>query len=163
MTVRPAEPDDREQLARLIAAFRVELSGLRGRADEPDLGAAERELAGYESAGFPVFVACGEGKSLAGYLVCRVDGGTVWAESLYVLPKHRRQGRASALYGQAERLADERGSQTVYNWVDPENKAVIEFLCRRGYDVLNLIELRRPRDGEQPTGTVRVGSETFRR
>jgi GNAT superfamily N-acetyltransferase len=96
-----------------------------------------------------------------GYLVCRVVGDVVWAESLYVLPAYRRQGIASTLYAEAEKLALALGSDAPYNWVHPNNDPIIQFLQRRGYDVLNLIELRRPRSGEKPSRVICVGEHKF--
>jgi ribosomal protein S18 acetylase RimI-like enzyme len=149
-------------LARLIAAFRDELARLRERARPPTgEAAALEELAEYESRGFPVYVCQQEGARLSGYLVCRVDGRTVWAESMYVVPEHRREGIGTALYAEAERLAARLGAETVYNWVDPNNDAIIGFLRHRGYSVLNLIELRRPRPADRPRGTIIVGRHEF--
>ena len=99
---------------------------------------------------------------LLGYLVCRVDGEVVWAESLYVRETCRRLGVGSALYAQAEQLAQSLGGGTPYNWVDPDNEKIIRFL-QRGYNVLNLIELRRPDAGEELSKKVRVGNHEFER
>jgi len=161
MKIRPATPDDSGALVPLVAAFRAELAGLKGRAAAPDLEAAAGELASYGGEPYPVFVAERDG-DLAGYLVCRVDENTVWAESLYVVPEARRCGVASALYEQAEELSRKAGSQTVYNWVHPNNDRIIAFLRKRGYDVLNLVEVRRPRKDERPAGEMRVGEHRFR-
>ena len=98
---------------------------------------------------------------MVGYLVCRVDDGVVWAESLYVSPAYRRQRIGSSLYAEAERLADELGSEILYNWVDPNNTQIIAFLQKRGYRVLNLIELRRTRPDEEMKGKIRVGPNEF--
>ena len=163
MTTRRARTSDKEALVRLIAEFRVALARLRGRPSEPDLGAAEGELAEYWEKDFPVYVAETRDGTLVGYLVCRVSDDVVWAESLYVRPENRRQGVGSALYEQAERLAQELGGDTIYNWVDPNNAAIIGFLRGRGYTVLNLIELRRARPDEEPEQTIRVGRYEFDR
>jgi ribosomal protein S18 acetylase RimI-like enzyme len=161
MHIRPAKTEDQPTLVGLMAAFRAALSALRGEAREPDEAAAERELREHERDGSPVFVAA-HGERLVGYLLCRVDGRTVWAEQLYVRPEHRRRGVASALYGEAERLAEQRGGRTVFNWIHPNNDAIVAFLKARGYDVLNLVEVRRPAAGENPAGTIRVGDHAFR-
>lgn len=163
MTVRPARAGDEQALIQLIAAFRASLADLRGRPADADLPAAREELADYRKRGFPVYVADAAGGDLVGYLVCRLDDDVVWAESLYVVPERRRQGVGSSLYEQAERVAAELGGDTVYNWVDPDNAAIIEFLRARGYTVLNLIELRRARPDEQPRKRIRVGSYQFER
>lgn len=161
MQIRKARADDQEQLIRLLAEFRVTLAGLRGRASKPNLDAARRELAEYQSPGYPVFVAENDDSRIMGYLVCRVDGDVVWAEQLFVLPEYRRKGVGSALYSQAERLCEEVGGDTVYTWVHPNNDIIISFLQKRGYSVLNLIELRRAWPGEQTNQKIRVGDHEF--
>lgn len=164
MTTRPAQPPDHPPLIPLIAAFRAELAALRRRDRQPlDLAAAAAELAEYTGPGFALFVAEDRPAALCGYLVCRIVGDIVWAEQLYVVPGHRRRGIASALYAEAERLAQERGGDFPYNWVDPENHPIIRLLAKRGYTVLNLVELRRPYPGEQLHGEIAVGDHRFRR
>jgi hypothetical protein len=39
---------------------------------------------------------------------------------------------------------------------------MISFLLKRGYDVLNLVELRKPLDGEALTEKITVGSYEYR-
>jgi ribosomal protein S18 acetylase RimI-like enzyme len=145
----------------LLASFRVALARLKGAAPPPDIQAAEAELADYEGRAFPVFVAA-DWSRLIGYLLCRVQDKTVWAEQVFVVPECRRQGVASALYREAEKLAEELGSSSVYNWIHPNNDAIVEFLRSRGYDVLNLVEIRKPRPGETPAAMMTVGDHEFR-
>jgi GNAT superfamily N-acetyltransferase len=161
MDIRSAHPADQAQLLPLIAAFRVALGQLRGRTPAPDLDAARQELEDYRGQNCPIFVAEDEPGHLVGYLVCRVQGKVVWAESLFVSPAQRRQGIGSALYAQAEALAQHLGGDAPYNWVHPNNDKIIAFLQKRGYNVLNLIELRRAWHGEKPTQKIRVGQHTF--
>lgn len=159
--IRKMLPGDKDKLAELIAAFRVELDRLRGKEREPDPDSAREELEEFLGRGFPIYVAEYEGK-LLGYLVCRVEeGDVVWAEQLYVRPGFRRRGIGSALYAEAEKLCQSLGGDTVYNWVHPNNDAIIAFLAKRGYTVLNLIELRRPLPGEAPSRRIRVGDHEF--
>jgi ribosomal protein S18 acetylase RimI-like enzyme len=161
MNVRRFRTGDAEQVIPLIAGFRVALAELGGKATAPDCEAASGELAEHLERQFPIFVA-EDGSALVGYLVCRVDGQTVWAESMYVAEEYRRRGIASALYAEAERLAEDNGSDTVYNWIHPNNDKIISFLDGRGYNVLNLVEVRRARPGESPQGTINVGRHEFR-
>jgi len=162
MQIRPFQRSDQSALIDLIAAFRIDLATLRGERRDPDPMAAAAELQEYLAKGRPVFVAERPPEEIVGYLVCRVDGETVWAESLFVAPAYRRQGTAGQLYAQAEQLAAERGSDTVYNWVHPNNDPIIAFLRKRGYDVLNLLELRRPLPDERLTTTLTVGKQPYR-
>jgi ribosomal protein S18 acetylase RimI-like enzyme len=159
--VRRVASADHAQLARLIAEFRLALAALKGREQEPDAARAAQELRSYLDGGYPVYVAVLESGELAGYLVCRVEDDVVWAESLYVDPAYRRQGVASALYARAEALAAEKGAETVYNWVHPNNDAIIAFLRKRGYTVLNLVEVRRPYAKEHSSLTIKVGEHEF--
>ena len=162
MVIRCPKPEDQEQLIELVRHFRHSLSGLKGAGSTPSRACAAKELEEYQEKGFPLYVAEEKGHKLVGYLVCRVDGKTVWAESLFVVPGSRRKGVGSALYSRAEELAKELGANTVYNWVHPSNQGVISFLKRRGYDVLNLIELRRAAPNEKPGRAVKVDSQEFR-
>lgn len=160
MIIRRACSEDTGQIVGLITAFRAALAELRQKTTPPDCEAAARESSEYQKRGFPIFVAQ-EGSSLVGYLVCRVDGKTVWAESLFVLPEFRRKGIASALYAEAERLAEDLGSDTVYNWIHPNNDEIVSFLKKRGYCVLNLVEVRRPRPAEKITGKISIDRHEF--
>jgi GNAT superfamily N-acetyltransferase len=162
MHIRLYQPTDHNALIPRIAAFRVELAALRSAHREPNPAAAAAELQEYLAKEMPVFVAALPSDEIIGYLVCRVDGETVWAESLFVAPAYRRQGVAGQLYAQAEQLALENGEATLYNWVHPNNDGIIAFLRHRGYDVLNLIEVRRPLPNETLTAMLKVGDHLYR-
>ena len=162
MKIRRSESADRAQLIKRVAEFRACLRDFSSKAAEPSRAQAATEIDEYNAKGFPVFVAESEDHDIVGYLVCRVDGKTVWAESLFVVPEHRKHGIASELYAQAERLAADVGASTVYNWVHPQNRTIVSFLKRRGYDVLNLVELRKAAPGEKRDRIITVGSEEFR-
>ena len=60
-----------------------------------------------------------------------------------------------------EIIAEEKGSNTVYNWVHPNNFRSIPFLKKRGYNVLNLIEVCKKRPGEKLTQKIKVGNFEF--
>ena len=161
MHIRGAQSGDHDDLVGLIADFRVHLAGLRHQSRYPDLDAALVELQGYISGDYPIHIAEADDGTIVGYLVCRVDGDVVWAESLFVSPAWRRKGIGAKLYAEAERLAERLGAKTVYNWVHPNNAAIIGFLRKRGYTVLNLIELRRPLPGDEARQSIAVGGNTF--
>ena len=149
-----------ERTASLVAAFRVALRSYKGVASEPDVEAGREELREYLAKGFPMYAA-EEAGEYAGYIVCRIDEPCVWVESIYVAEKYRRRGVASLLFGKAEALAAERGEETVFNYVHPNNEAMIAFLRSKGYTVLNMIEIRKPYAGEKLTTTIPVGENRF--
>lgn len=149
-----------DSLAEMVALFRVELRAYKGIASKPNVEAGREELEEYLAAGFPVFAALADGQ-FAGFLVCRVDSGIVWVESIFVREEYRRRGLASALHSKAEEIVAAYGEETVYNYVHPNNGRMISFLRKRGYTVLNLIEIRKPYEGERLKQKIRVGEHEF--
>ena len=149
-----------DNLAQMVALFRVELRSYKGIVSKPNVDAGREEMEEYLAAGFPVFAATVDGE-YAGYVVCRVDSEVVWVESIFVKEEYRRQGVASALHNKAEEIAASYGEETVYNYVHPNNHRMIAFLRSRGYTVLNLIEIRKSYRNEKLTQTIRVGEHEF--
>lgn len=149
-----------DALAEMVALFRVELRSYKGIASKPNSKAGREEMEEYLSAKFPVYAALVDGK-YAGYVVCRIDNEVVWVESIFVKEEYRRHGVATALHSKAEEIASSYGDDTVYNYVHPNNHRMIEFLRKRGYTVLNLIEIRKPYKDEKLTQTIAVGEHEF--
>ena len=147
-------------LAEMVALFRVELRSYKGIVSKPNIEAGREEMEEYLSAKFPVYAALLDGE-YAGYVVCRVDSEVVWVESIFVREKYRLRGVATALHSKAEEIAASYGDDTVYNYVHPNNHRMIEFLRKRGYTVLNLIEIRKPYKDEKLTQTIAVGEHEF--
>ena len=149
-----------DALAEMVASFRVELRSYKGFVSRTNVDAGREEMQEYLTAGFPVFAAVVDGE-YAGYVVCRVDSDVVWVESIYVKEEFRRHGVATALHSKAEEIAASYGDDTVYNYVHPNNHRMIDFLRKRGYTVLNLIEIRKPYKDEKLTQTIAVGEHEF--
>ena len=149
-----------DALAQMVALFRVELRAYKGIVSKPNIETGREEMEKYLAAKFPVFAAIIDGK-YAGYMVCRVDNEVVWVESIFVREEYRRCGVASALHSKAEEIAAFYGEETVYNYVHPNNHRMIAFLRKRGYTVLNLIEIRKPYQGEMLTQVITVGEHEF--
>ena len=149
-----------DALAEMVALFRVELRSYKGIVSKPSIEAGREEMEEYLSAKFPVYVALVNGE-YAGYVVCRIDSEVVWVESIFVKEEYRRHGVASALHSKAEEIAAFYGEDTVYNYVHPNNHRMLEFLRKRGYTVLNLIEIRKPFKGEKLSQTITVGEHEF--
>lgn len=161
MRIREYLPGDRDQIVHLIAQFRVTLAGFKNIKRTINLKKAERELADFIKSKFPIFIAENSNGIIAGYIVCKVVDQIVWVESLFVSPEYRRKGVGSALFEQACKLAGQYGENTVYNWVHPNNDGMIAFLKSRGYDVLNLIEIRKPYRNEKFSQKMKVGNNEF--
>ncbi len=159
--IRDMQPGDHGALVNMIAEFRVTLSRFLGRAKSPDYEAAEAELAAYDPPKFHVLVAESEDERLCGFAVCRSVDDELWVDVLYVVPEFRRQGIGTALFQEAENFAAEQGSQTVFNWVHPNNDRMIGFLRKQGYYVLNRIEVRKARPGESYLQRINVGKNVF--
>ncbi len=151
---------DADRLAPLVAAFRVTLNGYRGVASAPDESAGREEIMEFLDAGMPVFAVEDDG-ALAGYMVCRIDAPCLWVEHLYVRDEYRRRGAATMLFEKAEALAQNMGEDTVFNFVHPNNRGMIDFLRAKGYTVLNMIEIRKPYKGERLTTAIPVGDAVF--
>ena len=149
-----------DAVAPLIADFRTTLLSYKGIASQPDVTAGKEEFLSFLNAGYPVYAAM-EDHQMIGYIVCRIEDSVLWAEQIYVCERYRRKGAASLLFGKAEEKAASLGEDTVYNYVHPNNEAMIGFLRSRGYTVLNLIEIRKPYTGERLNTKIRVDHHEF--
>lgn len=160
MIIRLATFEDEDKLSKLIAQFRLELKMLKGINSTLNINQAIEEFIEYMDARFPIFVA-EDNKELLGYLVCRPDDDILWAESLFTSYDSRRKGVGTSLYKKAEELAIELGGDTLYNWVHPNNDKIIPFLFKNGYDVLNLIEIRKRIENEKLTQKIKIGKYEY--
>ena len=147
----------KNQLITLIAKNRVALAELKKKEKPLDLIAARGELNYFHEKDFPIFIAINENQDLIGFTVCRVEENIVWDERLFVIQEERRKGVGSALFERAEEFARELGGYTLYNWVHPNNYRSIPFLKKHGYEVLNLIEVRKRLPREKLTQKFKIG------
>lgn len=160
MEIRKLQKEDIEMVAPLVADFRVKLKSFKGLSFAPDVFAGKEELTEYLQAGYPSYVAMDQ-ETCVGYIVCRIEEPTVWVESIFVREENRRKGIASMLFQKAEELAASFGEDTVFNYVHPNNDAIIGFLRKHGYTVLNLIEIRKPYKGEILSTSIQVENHSF--
>ena len=151
---------DADKIAPLVAAFRTQLKSYKGSESQPNTEAGKEEILEYLESGFPVY-AVEESGTFVGYIVCRIDEPCLWVEHIFVREDYRRKGVATMLFNKAEEIAVSMGEETVYNFVHPNNENMIRFLRSKGYTVLNLIEIRKPYEGEKLTTTIHVEEETF--
>lgn len=161
MIIRLAKRNDENKISKLIAQFRVELKSFKGIKSGINIGLAKEEFREYIDANYPIYVAENNNR-LLGYLVCRVENNLVWVESLFVLNNFRRKGIASKLYKEAEKISETLGGETVFNYVHPNNDKIIKFLAKMGYDVLNLIEIRKPWKDEILNKEIRILDNLYR-
>jgi ribosomal protein S18 acetylase RimI-like enzyme len=161
VSIIAASMADMDCLSPLIAKFRVELESYKNIQFDEDLESARKEFLDYIKYDYPIFI-YKKDNLCRGYLVCRVEKPVVWVESLYVLKEYRRNGIASALYDTAEQLAVSYGEKTLYNYVHPNNDAVIAFLNKMEYNVLNLIEVRKQYENEIIHEVIKIRNNEFK-
>lgn len=130
------------ELKKLIRLFRVETAKLKDRDVQPSEEDISQELSDYLKNGYSIFTAR-QDEQCAGFLVMRSLDGVWWVDTLYTLPEYRRIGIASALYSKAEEISQSSEADNLFVWVHPNNHRMLSFLKSRGYDVLNLIEVRK--------------------
>ena len=151
---------DADRLAPLVAAFRIQLKSYKGIRSQPNTEAGKEEILEYLSSGFPVYAVEDRG-AFIGYIVCRIDAPCLWVEHIFVREDDRRKGVATMLFSKAEEIAASMGEDTVYNYVHPNNENMIRFLRSKGYTVLNMIEIRKPYEGEKLNTVIHVEKEAF--
>ena len=160
MIYRLAKPGDEKALTELIRKFRSEIARMRGRPGSYTSEEARRELTeDLSQERFIIYVA--EEETLSGYCVFKDEERTVWMEQLFVDPACRRKGIVRQFVTIGEALAESRGQETLFFWVHPDNRVMLSFLKSTGYDVLNLIEIRRRRNGETCPDRVEMFGHTL--
>ena len=157
----PINEKNCQALTYMVVDFRKELAALRDGQMEEDLEGAQEEIRYYLSRKYPIFAASISGVYI-GYAVCKVEGGVVWLESIYVRKDFRRKGIATRLLQEAEKVATEYNNDTLYLNIHPNNETVINFLKQNGYDVLNLIEIRKKYPSEKIKTEYQIGDHKYR-
>ena len=152
--------EDVDRIAPLVAAFRIQLKSYKGIRSQLNVEAGKEEILDFLNSDFPVF-AVEDNDALVGYIVCRIDEPCLWVEHIFVKEDCRRRGIATMLFHKAEEIAASMGEETVYNFVHPNNDNMIQFLRAKGYTVLNMIEIRKPYEGEKLTTTIHVEKEAL--
>ncbi len=141
--------------------FRKELAALRNYRCDADLESAQSEIGFYLSRRYPIYAASVNG-AFVGYAVCRIDDDVVWLESVYVKKEYRNKGIATMLLKKCEEVAEEYGNETLYIYINPDNEQVIGLLNKNGYDVLNLIEVRKKYRDEKTDREYKIGDHTYK-
>ena len=147
-------------LVYLVKDFRKVLAHLKGMKSESDEEDAIDELNYYLDNRYPIYVISENGKFI-GYCVCKIIEDCVWLESIYVIPEKRRKGVAGLLFDKAQEISKEYNNDTLYINVHPNNHEMLYFLKAHGYDVLNLIEVRKKWQDENLTTTYKIGDHEY--
>ncbi|MBQ7222953.1 MAG: GNAT family N-acetyltransferase [Erysipelotrichaceae bacterium] len=148
-------------LGYMVIEFRKELAALRDWQSETDLEGAQEEIKYYLSKHYPILAASISG-NYVGYAVIKEEDGIYWLESIYVRKEFRRRHIATMLLKEAEKIAQENGEETLYINIHPNNAAVINLLGKNGYDVLNLIEVRKKYPAEKLKTEYLIGDVKFK-
>jgi ribosomal protein S18 acetylase RimI-like enzyme len=152
--------ESKEELSKLLISFRAFLAGLKNKEDKMSIKEGIEEIDYYLDKEFPIYVAQIDNK-LAGYFILKYDDDAVWLEHFYVKEEFRNQGIGSTLFKKAEEEIENKGYVNLYNWVHPNNDRMINFLKKQGYDVLNMIEIRKKFKDEKLTSEVSVDDNKF--
>lgn len=148
-------------LSKLLYKFRHELAQLKNRRLSYSLLDAKEELSDYFTPEYEVYLADKAGKAVA-YIILRVFDNTVWLEQLFVLEAERKHKYATSLLKIANQKAIDYGKETAFINVHPNNHKMIQFLANNGYDVLNLIEIRKLYNKEKINSKINVGENSFK-
>ncbi len=138
-------------LSHLVHAFWNEHASLLGRKSSVTLKDAEREVRKYlemENAGY--FIAVDNGEKIVGFRRWELHEDFYWTRELYVIPEMRMKGVARALIRHFEKWVLERGQDIACISCIPHNVAMIMLARSEGYDILNMIEMRKNLTDNQP-------------
>lgn len=144
----------------LLVAFRKELALLKKRKIHYNLTDAKTELADYFSSDYEFYIAL-DSEVVIGYAILKIFDETVWLDQLFVEKDERRKSVASQLLNIATKRANDYGKETAFINIHPNNQKMIDFLASHGYNVLNLLEVRKPYNNESTETKIQVGDNKF--
>lgn len=149
-----------ESLSYLLIDFRNEVALLKQRKLNYSLLKAQEELTEYFTSNYEVYTLLKDEKAVA-YAVLKIFDETVWLEQLFVSKAERRSSFASQLLDIANNRARDYGKETAFVNVHPNNHKMISFLASNGYNVLNLLEVRKLYNRESIKTKIQVGDNKF--
>lgn len=151
---------NKQKLAEMVIEFRRYLASLKDKKDKMTIKEAVEEINYYLNKEYPIYVA--ENKNnYFGYFILKYDDDAVWLEHFFVKEEYRKNKIGTKLFNKAEKLLDELGYVNLYNWVHPNNDRMIHFLKNQGYNVLNMIEIRKKSEKENLDTKIKVGEHEF--
>lgn len=147
-------------LPELIYDFRHELARLKKKKLNYSLEDATSESNEMLAKDYELYITYQDEKAIA-YALLRIFDATVWLEQIYVTKTERRSGIASELLDIANKRANDFGKETAFVNVHPNNDKMIKFLASNGYEVLNLLEIRKLYNKEKIASNIKVGNNSF--
>jgi len=155
--IRVAMEKDIPQLAQLVCDFWNEHTQLLGGKGNFTFEDGEREVKRYlgmETSGY--FLVINDEGKIVGFRRWELHDDFYWTRELYVVPEMRRKGVARALIRHFEKWVLERGQNIACISCIPHNIAMIMLARSEGYDILNMIEMRKnlTDDAPKPSGEV---------
>lgn len=130
------------EFLQLVFEMKIIMSRLNGSEKIVMMSEAVREAESYFTENRRVFVYKIKNKMI-GYSVLKIEDQVVWLDWLYIDPDYHGKGIAAKLFDHAEEFAMKLGNDQLYIWVHPDNHRMLKFLKKKGYDVLNLIEVKK--------------------
>ncbi len=152
---------NKKEVGKMLIKFRSYLASLKDRKEDMTIKDSLEEIEYYLDKDYPIYAAQKNNK-FAGYFILKYDDDAVWLEHFYVKEGFRNQGIGTKLFQKAEEVVNKLGYVNLYNWVHPNNDRMINFLKKQGYDVLNMIEIRKKFDDENLKSEREVGNNTFK-
>jgi GNAT superfamily N-acetyltransferase len=140
-----------DSFTKLVIDMRKVMQTLNQAEKATSILAARKEAESYLSDNHKVFV-YQFNEELVAYSVIKIEDQVCWLDWLYLKPEYRGTSVASDLFDHAETFAKELGNDQLYIWVHPDNQPMLKFLKKKGYDVLNLIEVKK----EKPKSTYKI-------
>lgn len=153
--------DNIYSLVYLYIDFRKTLSSFKNINNDIDEDEALLQLKHHLSKNDLIYAIADNGRYI-GFVICRKDDDVIYLEAIYVRKQDRLKGVGRLLLQKAEAIAKEYGNTTLYMSVHPNNDEMLSFLKKNGYDVLNLIELRKSYPDEQNNSTYSIGEHEYR-
>jgi len=130
------------EFLQLVFEMKIIMSRLNGSDKIVMMSEAMREAEGYFTENRKIFVYKMNNK-MVGFSVLKIEDTVVWLDWLYVDPDYQGGEISSKLFDHAEEFSRKLGNDQLYVWVHPDNHRMIGFLKKKGYEVLNLIEIKK--------------------
>lgn len=91
---------------------------------------------------------------LIGFSVLKKEADIFWLDWIYITPEYRGFTYASILFDYSENYAKENGCDQLYIWIHPDNNLIAKFLTKKGYNTLNLIEIKKEKNKPNKVITI---------